>query len=289
MSGLLRDLYRKARFRPFRRAIENWPPPNSIAFSEQSPSLFHGADFWHLLSLIQFYDASDVPASLLVNLTSRTSAGLVEMDITRLDGLAAVNNHDWGSLHEFAFRALHSDYDGPRPIRFSSDDDFHRNTKHWQENVRQNPTVVWCEWSGRFFLMNSGTGHHTAAIFRQCVEQGRRFLFTAALEIESLDGSVRRSLEDYQVFICEGHSALKLWSWAHDFESHRHVWIFELSTATRWFDGKSHSVVMLPRESIALQTVRQWLARNPHGALDLSGRLTVYHSQEIKGVKWLPT
>ncbi len=220
-------------------------------------------------------------AKLFRNLVHKEDFGVVDFDITALDGVNA-NNDDWGHLSDFAFRNFRHDYDGGCAIRFATDADFEINKQIFAEAIL-NPTahVSWCEWSGRSYLRNSGRGHHTAAIYRQCLADGRAFKFPASVEARRVDLQTIQKLSDYWLVVCDSRTALWITSMVLDYEKPdrrwEDNWISLDLDRTRWFDcPNSPTILFARRGSLLFTTAEQWLRGSPNLFWDLSTWLNAY-------------
>lgn len=95
-------------------------------------------------------------------------------------------------------------------VGFETDEDFENNCRYVE---KRRPHIAGTDdgefrvfhraWDNRYFLLNIDGAHHLAAVYRQCIEQGRDFTFEAYLEHHSLNGPACRGLIDNRyILLC---------------------------------------------------------------------------------------
>ena len=140
--------------------------------------------------------------------------------------------------------------------------------------------MTWSEWSGRYYLVNSGTGHHTAAIYRQCLDQQREFIFQATLKTERLDRSVIRRLKPFRLILCEENAALQIFDWSHKLDEDNPWMCFEFPYGlSDWYNPRL-KIIALPRDSRLSPYVMSWLERTANSFFDFSSILDSYRGEE---------
>lgn len=98
------------------------------------------------------------------------------LDLTEFSGIFAANNNDYGCLADFGNQLdLPENYTGRESllICFKTKEDFQKNLV-WYEFPLIDRVIpaFYREYDNRYFIVNSGGGHHIAALHRQCREQG---------------------------------------------------------------------------------------------------------------------
>jgi hypothetical protein len=123
------------------------------------------------------------------------------MSIRNIHGLwAGKTPHEssYGDLMEYASNLKPvSEYTEPNRVGFETDEDFAMNCRYLEERRRWISgtddgqfRVIYREWDGKYFFMNSDGAHHFAAVYRQCIKQDRDFIFECILDTHSLDATV---------------------------------------------------------------------------------------------------
>jgi len=265
-----------------RKEIEQSQPPAVQSFQLPKDSMFYGGDVWHL---VRRYNSRNIggtnsPFTWLRHLVIEAELGTVSFPITRLDGLNA-NNTDYGHIRRFALENFRHDYNGGRGIRFQTDDDFKENIGCFNRHIGQPAYISWCEWSGRFYLRNGGTGHHTAAIYRQCIDQGREFVFKAKLQTERLNTNIIEKLQPYLLVLCEKDTALKIYDWSYKCDAEESWLCYDFPY--EWSDcyKPSLQLIALPRSSRLCPYVMAWLNRTPNSYFDFSKILNSYQPKVL--------
>lgn len=251
--------------------------PQPQAFELPRTSMFHGNAVWHQIAQRGSGNQPDYsPLRELCQLLQTEEIQTpVEFSIRKLNGVNA-NNHDYGDIHQFAFTNFRHDYDGGRAIRFASERDFQNNIATFKAHMGESVGVTWCEWDGRYYLRNSGRGHHTAAIYRQCKEQNRDFVFQARLSLEKINPSAIRSLKPLHLLICNRNTANKIWDWSHMFRNDRSWLPVDFPSGLGAKHDEALAIIGIPRDSMLRPAVMAWLERTPNSFFDFSELLDTY-------------
>jgi len=86
------------------------------------------------------------------------------------------------------------EYKLPNRIGYETEEDFQTNCNYLREklgwiagNEDKIPVAYHRVWDNTYYLVNIDGGNHFAAVYRQCMEQGRDFTFECRIERQTLD------------------------------------------------------------------------------------------------------
>jgi hypothetical protein len=143
------------------------------------------------------------------------------ISILQLDGLFAgkrPTDSTYTSLKEFSGRLKPAqEYPELNRIGFETELEFEKNVRYFENNRERIAgyddgilRVYYREWDNKYFLMNYDGAHHVAAIYRQCLEQGRNYTFSCLLTSVRLDRPNCNRLLSHAHFLlltteCAGH------------------------------------------------------------------------------------
>lgn len=94
-------------------------------------------------------------------------------------------------------------------IGYETEEDFQTNCEYLRKklswiagNDDGIPVVYHREWDNTYYLVNIDGGNHFAAVYRQCIEQRRDFIFECRIEHQSLDAeNCRKGLDGHGLLI----------------------------------------------------------------------------------------
>ena len=189
--------------------------------------------------------------------------------ITRIDGL-------WGSkttegrngepLRSLAHLSetlyVPGELEHYRPdITFSTDEDFDRNTSSLLARFKESFKIDHHAWSDRYYVINEDGSHRMAAIYRQCIEQQRKFVMPCAVTTWRLSPQITQLLtRDYLGMVTndDGYDLRHLLRQYH----------LEAFRESIDWKGRRVTVMLVPREPRYGAMLAEWI-----GALAHQGRV----------------
>ena len=195
-------------------------PTCNLSFTSQ---LFEDDPIWQLWNLANNH--KKIHSARFRKIVFKTTNEIVtEVPITNIFGSNNGKSSPAESLYEFSMSLKvlkkKNNHGYPSPIYFESDQDFQNNINSVENRFKQPINAMYFSWSDRLYLANQDQSHHIAAIYRQCIEQGRMYKIKCLQESYNINISNLRAFnEQYFTFWTNNLNLDKIYSVMSRFQS----------------------------------------------------------------------